>query len=136
PPTPEPGPTPTDPRSSRRDPPRCPDPTPPSPRRRDQPVPTNRLAQPEKSLVKPCIEFWHTTGRFRRNHCVPMPVVDSIEELNELLEAWDDADDARRIGNRTNSVKTDWALEKTLLRPLPAEPFDTALTLTPRVDRY
>jgi hypothetical protein len=27
-------------------------------------------------------------------------------------------------------------LEKTLLRPLPAEPFDTALTLTPRVDRY
>jgi hypothetical protein len=27
-------------------------------------------------------------------------------------------------------------LEKTLLRPLPAEPFDAALTLTPRVDRY
>jgi transposase len=24
-------------------------------------------------------------GRFRRNHCVPMPVVDSIEELNEML---------------------------------------------------
>lgn len=75
-------------------------------------------------------------GRFRRNHCVPMPVVESIEELNELFEAWDDADDARRIGNRTNSVGTDWALEKTLLWPLPAEPFDTALTLTPRVDRY
>src|SRR5215813_8754339 len=36
-------------------------------------------------------------GRFRRNHCVPMPVVDSIGELNELLEAWDDADNARRI---------------------------------------
>ena len=26
-------------------------------------------------------------GRFRRNHCVPMPVVDSIAELNELLAA-------------------------------------------------
>jgi hypothetical protein len=65
-----------------------------------------------------------------------MPVVDSIEELNALLEAADDADDARRIGNRANSVGTDWAFEKTLLRPLPAEPFDTALTLTPRVDRY
>jgi transposase len=75
-------------------------------------------------------------GRFRRNHCVPMPVVDSIEELNALLEAADDADDARRIGNRANGVGTDWAFEKTLLRPLPAEPFDTALTLTPRVDRY
>jgi transposase len=75
-------------------------------------------------------------GRFRRNHCVPMPVVDSIEELNALLEAADDADDARRIGNRTNSVGTDWACERELLRSLPVEPFDTALTLTPRVDRY
>ena len=63
-------------------------------------------------------------------------MVDSIEELNELLEAWDEADDRRRIGNRTNSVGADWAFEHTLLRRPPAEPFDTALTLTPRVDRY
>jgi transposase len=75
-------------------------------------------------------------GRFRRNHCVPMPVVDSIDELNALLAAADDADDARRVGSRASSVGQDWALEKTLLRPLPREPFDTALTLTPRVDRY
>jgi transposase len=75
-------------------------------------------------------------GRFRRNHCVPMPRVDSIAELNALLEAWDDADDARRVGNRTMSVGHDWAIERPLLRPLPDEPFDTTLTLTPRVDRY
>ena len=75
-------------------------------------------------------------GRFRRNHCVPMPVVDSIGELNDLLEAADDADDRRRIGNRSNSVGHDWVFERDLLRPLSAEPFDTALTLTPRVDRY
>lgn len=75
-------------------------------------------------------------GRFRRNHCVPMPVVDSIEELNALLGAADDADDARRISNRATSVGHDWAFEKTLLGPLPTETFDTALTLTPRVDRY
>jgi transposase len=75
-------------------------------------------------------------GRFRRNHCVPMPVVDSIDKLNALLEAADDADDARRVGNRSTSVAQDWALERTLLHPLPAESFDTALTLTPRVDRY
>ncbi|HUB37506.1 MAG TPA: IS21 family transposase [Streptosporangiaceae bacterium] len=75
-------------------------------------------------------------GRFRRNHCVPMPAVASIDELNALLEAWDDADDRRRIGNRSSSVGNDWAFERRLLRPLPAEPFDTALTLTPRVDRY
>jgi hypothetical protein len=65
-----------------------------------------------------------------------MPVVDSIEELNALLQDWDDADDARRISNRTMSVGHDWAFERELLRALPAEPFDTALTLTPRVDRY
>ena len=75
-------------------------------------------------------------GRFRRTHCVPMPVVDSIDELNALLAAADDADDKRRIANRANSVGQDWAFEKTLLRPVPGEPFDTALTLTPRVDRY
>jgi transposase len=75
-------------------------------------------------------------GRFRRNHCVPMPKVDSIEELNALLEVADDADDARRVGYRTTSVGHDWAIERPLLRPLPDEPFDTRLTLTPRVDRY
>jgi transposase len=75
-------------------------------------------------------------GRFRRNHCVPMPVVDSLDELNALLEAADDADDRRRIGHRTMSVGHDWAFERGLLRPLPVERFDTALTLTPRVDRY
>jgi transposase len=75
-------------------------------------------------------------GRFCRNHCVPMPRVDSIEELNALLEAWDDADDARRVANRTMSVGQNWAIERPLLRRLPDEPFDTTLTLTPRVDRY
>src|SRR5260370_31940815 len=65
-----------------------------------------------------------------------MPVVDSIEELNALLGAADDADDARRVSNRATSVGHDWAFEKTLLRPLSAEPFDTALTMAPRVDRY
>jgi transposase len=75
-------------------------------------------------------------GRFRRNHCVPMPVVDSIDELNALLAAADEADDNRRIANRANTVGQDWQVEKTLLRPLPSELFDTTLTLTPRVDRY
>jgi len=75
-------------------------------------------------------------GRFRRNHCVPMPAVATVDELNALLENWDDADDRRRIGNRTSSVGNDWAFERALLRPLPGERFDTALTLTPRVDRY
>jgi hypothetical protein len=75
-------------------------------------------------------------GRFRRTHCVPMPKVDSIAELNELLAAADAKDDHRRIGNRTQTVGHDWQLERASLRPLPAESFPTWLTLNPRVDRY
>ena len=65
-----------------------------------------------------------------------MPAVASVGKLNALLEQLDDADDRRRSGNRASSVGHDWAFERALPRPLPAEPFDTALTLTPRVDRY
>jgi transposase len=75
-------------------------------------------------------------GRYRRWHCVPMPVVDSIEQLNLRFAAADAKDDHRRIDNHPNTVGHDFAFEKTLLRPLPAEPFTTSLTLTPRVDRY
>jgi len=75
-------------------------------------------------------------GRFRRNHLVPVPKVESIAELNALLVSYDLADDARRISNRTMSVGQHYAFEATLLRPLPSEGFETGLALTPRVDRY
>ncbi len=75
-------------------------------------------------------------GRFRRTHCVPMPTVASIAELNELLAAADAKDEHRRIGNRTQTVGHDAQLERASLRPLPVEPFPTWLTLNPRVDRY
>ncbi|PZR87116.1 MAG: IS21 family transposase [Candidatus Nephthysia bennettiae] len=75
-------------------------------------------------------------GRFRRNHLVPVPKVESMAELNELLRACDLADDSRRIGNRTLSVGEHFAFERPLLQPLPTEAFETGLALTPRVDRY
>ncbi len=75
-------------------------------------------------------------GRFRRNHLVPVPVVATMAELNDLLVSYDLDDDHRRIGNRTMSIGQHFALEVDLLRPLPAEVFETGLTLTPRVDRY
>jgi transposase len=55
-------------------------------------------------------------GRFRRNHCVPMPTVDSIAELNGLLAVADAKDDYRRIANRTNTVGHDYLAEKPMLR--------------------
>lgn len=74
-------------------------------------------------------------GRFRRQHLSPMPVTDSLAELNERVKTWDLADEERRIGSRLRTVGQDFALEQPLLGPLPAERFDPGLTLTPRVSR-
>jgi hypothetical protein len=65
-------------------------------------------------------------GRFRRTHCVPMPEVGSIEDLNALLAAADARDVGRRIASRPMTVGHDWALERDLRRPLPAEPSSAA----------
>jgi len=74
-------------------------------------------------------------GRFRRNRLSPMPVVDSLAELNEKIRAWDEADDQRRIADRIHTVAQDLAVERPLLAALPAEVFDPGLVLHPRVDR-
>lgn len=75
-------------------------------------------------------------GRFRRNHLVPVPVVDTLAELNQRIEVADAADDARRIESRVRTVGQDFAVEAPLLRPLPVEGFEAGLWLTPRVDRF
>jgi transposase len=75
-------------------------------------------------------------GRFRRQHLVPVPRVDTLAELNTRIAGYDTADDRRRIANRTMAVGHDFAFERSLLAGLPGEAFDTALTLTPRVDRF
>jgi transposase len=75
-------------------------------------------------------------GRFRRTHLVPVPKVNSMAELNARLAAADVADDARRITHRVRTVGEEFALELPLLHPLPAEGFETGLSLQPLVDRY
>ena len=74
-------------------------------------------------------------GWFRRNHLSPMPVVDTLAELNERCRAWDETDNARRISTRIRTVGQDFAAEQPCLAPLPVERFDPGLSLTPRVDR-
>lgn len=55
-----------------------------------------------------------------------------------MVDAWDEADDARRIGSRARTVGEHFATEQPLLAPLPTEPFETgrwftrAWTGTPR----
>ena len=73
-------------------------------------------------------------GRFRRRHLTPVPVADSLAELNELLAAADRADDARRVAARTQTVGQAAAVEVPLLRPLPVGGLEIAASLSCRVD--
>jgi transposase len=75
-------------------------------------------------------------GYFRRNHFTPVPEVDSLAELNEMVEQWDLHDGRRRIGSRPRTIDEYFAVEQPLLLPLPDEPFETGRVFTPRVDRY
>ena len=74
-------------------------------------------------------------GRFRRRHLVPVPRVESLPELNALLEAADRADDARHIAGRLATVGQAAEAEQPALRPLPAEPFDPTVALQAKADR-
>ncbi|TYC96844.1 IS21 family transposase [Arthrobacter echini] len=74
-------------------------------------------------------------GRFRRTHLSPMPVVDSLAELNDQIRQWDIEDEDRRVGNRLRTVAQDFAVERSLLAPITAERFEPGLILTPRVNR-
>jgi hypothetical protein len=51
--------------------------------------------------------------------------VGSFEQLNAMVDAWNAADDARRIGSRAHTVGELFAIERPLLVPLPDEPFET-----------
>ena len=73
-------------------------------------------------------------GRFRRRHLVPLPKVETLSELNELIALADDRDDARHIFGHVQSVGTEFAAELPALRALPDEPFEVMLALHPRVD--
>lgn len=74
-------------------------------------------------------------GRFRRRHMVPVPRVDSMAELNELLMAAAAKDDRRFVAQRRITVAEHFALEAGALTALPGEPFDLTVVSGHRVDR-
>ena len=74
-------------------------------------------------------------GRFRRRLLVPVPRVQSLAELNALLEAADRSDDARHIAGRLATVRQMAEAERAMLRPLPAEAFEAAVPLRAKADR-
>jgi transposase len=73
-------------------------------------------------------------GRFRRRHLVPVPAVDSLAELNDVIAVADRVDDDRVITGRPITVGAAFAAEAGALMGLPAEAFDCARLLHARVD--
>ncbi len=79
-------------------------------------------------------------GRFRRRHLVPVPRVESLDELNKHVAGADVIDDARVISGRPPvdgrriTVGEHFALEQPLLETLTVETFDVAVDLVCRVD--
>jgi len=74
-------------------------------------------------------------GRFRRNHLVPVPEVESLAELNSLLLDHCRRDLDRRIQGKAETVGEALARERLRLRELPAEDFDCSECSSPRVDQ-
>ena len=73
-------------------------------------------------------------GRFRRNHLVPLPQFDSLDQLNVWLLEECRRDEQRFIEGRALSVAAGLVLERVALLPKPAETFDLAEECFPLVD--
>lgn len=73
-------------------------------------------------------------GRFRRRHLTPVPRVESLAALNEVMAAADAAENGRLIAYRTETVGAAFERESLVLNPLPGNDFDVSLALTCRVD--
>ena len=77
-------------------------------------------------------------GWFRRNHLTPVPVFDTLADLNGFLERCDTADGQRWVTGRGpgagGRVEALAALERPAMWTLPAERFAAVTRLTARVD--
>jgi len=65
-------------------------------------------------------------GRFRRNHWVPVPRAGDLEALNRDLLAACQADEARTVAGREQSVGAGMLIERAHLLPLAEDGFDLA----------
>lgn len=84
----------------------------------------------EKGLVEGLV------GWSRRNILVPVPHVNSMKELNEMLLERCAEYESHRIKGRQDSVGAMFLMEKDSLRPLPQYTFETATCVSARVNAF
>jgi len=78
----------------------------------------------------------HGVGYVRRNFLVPLPVVESFEELNALLLHACLQDDQRQVHRQPTTIGTAWTAEQPALRPLPAHGFACCVTVNAALTPY
>lgn len=75
-------------------------------------------------------------GYARRNFMTPLLKADSFDELNEQLRQRCLRDDQRRVDRQPQTIGQAWQIERSELRPLPAQAFDCCREMTARLNGY
>lgn len=97
----------------------------------------------EANFCQPGIEGAHEKGGIessvgfsRRNWMVPPPRFESLEELNKYLVQKCLEDEDRTVDGQDQTIGEAWKMEKPMLLPLPAKPFDPVVKSGGLVDSY
>ena len=93
----------------------------------------SRFCNPREAHEKGLVE--NLVGYARRNFLVPVPEVDSFQELNDLLRRRCLAEAGRQLRGETRTIGELWEQERPHLLPLPAHPFPCCRTVPVRPNR-
>ena len=93
----------------------------------------SRFCNPREAHEKGLVE--NLVGYGRRNFLVPVPEVDSFQELNDLLRQRCLAEAGRRLRGETRTIGELWEQERPHLLTLPAHPFPCCRTIPVRPNR-
>jgi transposase len=75
-------------------------------------------------------------GFSRRNWMVPVPAFDSLAQLNDYILQKCIEDEQRLVDGQEQTIGEAWKKEQAMLLPLPARPFDPAVSHGGLVDNY
>lgn len=94
----------------------------------------SRFCNPGEAHEKGLVE--NLVGYARRNFLVPVPEVDSFEELNALLRERCQAETRRRLRGEVATIGELWEQERPHLLPLPSHPFPCCRTAPVHPNRF
>ena len=94
----------------------------------------SRFCTPGQGHEKGGVE--HEVGYARRNFMVPLPKVDSFEELNEQLRQSCLEDDQRRVDRQALTIYEAWQEELKYLRALPDYDYDCCIKRLVKLNGY